>query len=97
MATRTRDFRFKSWDLLDAIDAVFAYDNGAADWSLGHDFREAVLSYLRDLDDDARHRLLAQYARWFLTDDALREGYGLKDVANFVEWLSDVGISDTLT
>jgi hypothetical protein len=94
MATQTREFYFKSWNLLDAIDALFAYDSGSRDSGTSDaDLRQAVLSYLRDLDDEARHTLLARYARRFLTNDALRAGYGLKDVASFVEWLSDAGIS----
>ena len=90
MSSTTRRFEFKSWDLLDAIDALVSYDQGARDAGTHDaDLRQAVVSYLRQLDDQTRREVLAKYARRFLTDEAIRAGYGLNDVANFVEWLSE--------
>lgn len=94
MTTKTREFRFKGWDLLDAIDALLAFDGGALDSGTSDpDLRAAVLSHLRQMDVAPRQKLLAQYARRFLTDEAIREGYGLNDVAKFIEWLSEANIS----
>ena len=51
MTTKTREFRFKGWDLLDAIDALLAFDSGALDSGTSDpDLREAVLSHLRRMD-----------------------------------------------
>jgi hypothetical protein len=94
MSTQTQHFRFKSWDLLEAIDALVSYENGARDsGTFDLDLRQAVVSYLRGLDDDTRRGVLAQHARRFLTDDAILAGYGLRDVAAFVDWLSEWEIS----
>jgi hypothetical protein len=88
MTTERRDFEFKSWDLLDAIDALMGYDQGARD-SGGFDLelRQAVVTYLKEIDDDARRKVLARFARRFLTDEHIVAGYGLADVWKFMDWL----------
>ena len=93
MPARTQTFQFENWNLMDAVDSVLAFDRGAFDSaSSGADLRQAVLSYLRQLDDEARRNVLAQYCRRFLTDEAIRAGYGVNDIINFVEWLSEIGV-----
>jgi hypothetical protein len=90
MATRTREFQFKGWDVLDALDALIAFDHGARDSGADDDeLRTAIISYLNSLDEVARRHVLARYARRFLTDDAIQAGYGLSDVRNFTEWLAE--------
>jgi hypothetical protein len=85
-----RAFNYKGWDLFDAIDALSAFDHGARD-SGAHDpdLKAAVFSYLKGVDDKTRRIILAEYARKFLTDEALSGGYGVSDVCSFVEWLSE--------
>jgi hypothetical protein len=94
MAIEMRRFTFEGWDLLDAIDALVAYDQGAHDSGVSDiDLRFAVVSHLRGLDEDAQRELVARYARRFLTEEAIVAGYGLRDVTKFVEWLSENGIT----
>jgi hypothetical protein len=90
MTVKTRDFHYQGWELLDAIDALIAYDHGALDsGAFDSEMREAVVSYLKGLDDESLRRILAEYARRLLTPEAILAGYGLSDVCNFIEWLSE--------
>jgi hypothetical protein len=81
-------FTYKGWELFDAIDALSAFDHGARDsGAFDPDLRAAVFTHLKRMDDKSRRIILAKYARRFLTDEALSEGYGISDVCNFAEWL----------
>jgi hypothetical protein len=84
-------FTYKSWTVFDAIDALMAHDHGATDSGVADDgLRAAVFEYIASLDGPGKRRLLATYARRFLTDEAIAQGYGLDDVAGFIEWVSEV-------
>ena len=94
MTSETPEFRFRGWGLMDAIDALVSYDQGAQDAGVFDlELRNAVVSHLKQLDSELLRKVLAEYARRFLTDEAIRAGYGLDDVCKFVEWLSDFHIS----
>lgn len=94
MTSGAREFHFKGWDLLDAIDALQSYDQGARDAGVFDlELRKAVVLHLNELDADLLRKVLAEYARCFLTDEAILAGYGLDDVCKFVEWLNDVDIT----
>ena len=93
MTTEASEFRFKGWGLMDAIDALFSYDQGARDAGVFDlELRKAVVSHLKELDADLLRKILAEYARRFLTDEAVLTGYGLDDVCKFVDWLSELHI-----
>lgn len=82
-------------ELKDALDGLFAWDAGCSDSGI-HDerLRQRVRDYVRTLAGPERRELLARIARdLYLSDDALRQGYGLPDVEEFISWLGDQGIN----
>jgi hypothetical protein len=65
-----------------------AYDVGAWDSGISDEaMREAVRAYLKGLSRDQLRRTCALFARGYLTDEAIAEGRGVEDVAQFVGWL----------
>jgi hypothetical protein len=85
--------RFRGLDIIEAIDALIAHDHGAIDSSIHDDeMRALVVSYLKSLDNKELQQLCARAARRFLTDEAISEGYGVRDVVKLVEWLEDLGV-----
>jgi hypothetical protein len=90
----TMDFNYRGWDLLDAIDALMAYDHAATDSGVkDEDLREAVRSYLESLDWDERGRVLSRFAARYFTREVVESGTLLDEVKQFIEWLDEVGIS----
>lgn len=78
-------------ELLDAVSGLFAYDTGAASSGIRDELlRQKVIEELHK--GLGTHQLYsvraARIAReLFLTDEAIAQGYGLADVAEFIEWL----------
>ncbi len=76
--------------VFEALDGLFAYDSGCTDSGI-HDekLRSEVISHLNNLSETDLRILLSEFTReQFLTDDALRRGYGIEDVGGFLEWLA---------
>jgi hypothetical protein len=83
-----RDFSCGDVSLFEAMDALMAYDLGAWDSGDGDEnTREVVKAYLARLEDDRLRRACAVFARRYLTDEAIAEGYGINDVGEFAEWV----------
>lgn len=81
------EFRYRDWELFDAIDAVKAHDLGAVDSGVSDPaMKEAIADHLYSLSTDDLRSTLARYVRRFLTDEAIAAGYGLHDVIEFHEW-----------
>jgi hypothetical protein len=91
----TTTFNYKGWTLSDAMLALHAYDSGYTDSGTRDDLMlDSVVTYLRSLDENAfRVELSAIVRDAFLSDAAIAEGYGVEDVARFLEWLADCGIA----
>lgn len=82
--------------LQDALDGLYAYDSGAVDSGI-HDetLRErAKAELIADADAAGPNAQvgprLSRIARdLFLSEDALRRGYGLEDIDSFIDWLAE--------
>ena len=79
--------------IIDAIDALVAYDRGATDSGI-HDEEliRQVIDYLESIDDFEFRTICAEYSKRFLTDEALAQGYGMANILAFGKWLKDNGI-----
>jgi hypothetical protein len=77
--------------LYDALDGLCAYDTGATDSGIKDDnLRSEVKGYLKGLDKDQFRMVISSFIREsFLTETRLQQGYGIKDVVAFIEWLDE--------
>lgn len=70
------------------LDSLFAYDTGATDVGIKDDeLKEQLRNYLHGLSESELRVTISKYLRRFLTDKALSEGYGFKDVKAVIDWL----------
>lgn len=78
-------------ELFEAIDGLMAYDTGATDSGI-HDesLRQKVVKTLEEMTKDERRRCLAEFARNYLSDEAIDEGYGIEDVRELCDWVDDL-------
>lgn len=78
-------------EVLDALDGLMAYDQGATDSGIHDEALRGRVSEALEADDGAAGmRLLTRFVRErLLSDDAMAQGYGLEDVRALFEWLSD--------
>ena len=77
--------------LFDSIDGLFAYDTGCTDSGI-HDetLRQEVKNHLLSITDDEFRYTISEYVRdYFLSVEALDEGYGIEGVREFIEWMSN--------
>ena len=75
-----------------ALCDSFAYDTGCTDIcdnsNLSHN---ELKEELTNMDEDNLRVTLSNFIRdYFLTDDAISQGYGIEDVKRFIEWLDEV-------
>jgi hypothetical protein len=85
---RSEDFSYRGFTLFEAIDALMAYDVGARDAGVDDEGMRRVLDvYLKRLAPDEFRRICALFARAYLTDEAIAEGYGIEDVVQIAEWI----------
>jgi hypothetical protein len=85
---RSEDFSYRGFTLFEAIDALMAYDVGARDSGIDDEgMRKALVVYLERLAPDEFRRTCALFARVYLTDRAIAEGYGVEDVVQFADWI----------
>lgn len=78
-------------ELFDALDGLYAYDQGATDSGI-HDerLRQRVSEYLDGLETRSLNETLRRYLlTMYLSDEAFDQGYGVEDVRNVLDWLYD--------
>jgi hypothetical protein len=81
-------------DLKDAVLGLSAYDMGSTDSGI-HDpvLRARVLEILRNMDPQTFRLTVSRLFRdAFLSEDALRAGYGIEDARNLMRWFERNGI-----
>jgi hypothetical protein len=76
--------------LLDMI-SIMAYDDGCTDSGMHNEVRrEEIKEWLHSLDEAQFRMKLSPFIRdYFLSDEALAEGYGLSDVNGWIHWLAN--------
>ena len=75
------------WDLLFGLHA---YDDGAVDSGIRDEAgRARLIDGIRDADDAWQEELTRRARNQFMSDEAISEGYGIADLANFIEWIGD--------
>ena len=77
--------------LYNALDGLSAYDIGCTDSGIKDEgLRQEVINYLESLREDEFRLIISEFIReHYLSDETLKQGYGIKDVKEFIEWLSD--------
>lgn len=78
-------------ELKDALDGLFAYDNGSVDSGI-HDeaLRATVQKQLQEMRPLEHRRLIAKFViDLYLSEKAIEAGYGPEDARGFLEWLGD--------
>lgn len=80
--------------LYDSMDGLFAYDTGCVDSGIRDEvLRQEVIKHLRNLDPVEFRVVLSNYVReYFISKEAIEQGYGIEDVKSFIEWLEEMGI-----
>ena len=78
-------------ELASALSGLFAFDSGATDSGI-HD--EVLRSQVKDIlhgmaEEECRLTMSRILRDLFLSEEALAEGYGIEDAAEFIRWLSD--------
>lgn len=77
--------------LYEALNGLYAYDTGSVDSGIKDELlRGKVKNYLTTISGNDVELLIAKYVReYYLSDEALEEGYGLEDVIEFSNWLDE--------
>ena len=76
-------------ELRDALDGLFAGDTSGCRCGCGiidENLRARVVEVIGQLDRPALARLIRDM---WLSDDAIAQGYGVEDLADFLQWLDD--------
>jgi hypothetical protein len=79
---------------LDDLEAIHAYDTGARDSGLHDERRRAEVAQALDdanpwEDAEARADLSRWVASAYLSEEAIRKGYGWEDALEYLRWIND--------
>ena len=76
-------------ELFDALDGLYAYDSGATDSGIRDEgLKEKVKTHLEDMEDEAFRITMSMHIReCFVSEEAIKQGYGIEDVKAFIDWL----------
>ena len=79
-------------DILTELVGFYAYETGSTDSGVKDDLRrgELAAAYLKAVEPDTKETRDAE-SRWFreywLSEDAIEQGYGIEDATEFFAWL----------
>jgi len=78
-------------EVAELMFGFYAYETGSMDSGIHDDLKKAQLrDYLLGLEEVNQRVFLARLVRHeFLTEEAIKLGYGLEDVEQFIVWLND--------
>lgn len=73
------------------LNGFYGYDTCGPDFGISDPAKEEELyDYLMSLDRDTLDRLLAEYCNlYYLSDEAIKLGYGMSDMRSFLRWFED--------
>lgn len=74
-----------------ALIGLFAYDTCGSDFGINDSaLKHQVFSYINELNENDFRILFSEFIReMFVSADAIKEGYGIEDVAAFIQWCSN--------
>lgn len=77
--------------LTENLAKLYAYDTGCTDSGIkDEELRKIIINCINNLDEDEFRIFISTYVRdEFLTSEAIKLGYGLEDVKNFIVWLDE--------
>lgn len=69
------------------IDKLFAYDTGCTDSGIkNEELRQQIIQYIKTLSDDGFRIFMSNYIRErFVSEDAIKSGYGIEDIKSFID------------
>lgn len=77
-------------EFADALDGLMAYDHGSTDSGVRDEaLRSRIKVQLHDEATSAGHWLERFIRERMVSEEAVAQGYGAADVAEFLRWLSD--------
>lgn len=75
--------------LYDALIGIFSYDMGCVDSGIKNEsLREQTIMHLQSLENNDFRVIMSTFIReYFVSDEAIKNGYGIEDVSSFIHWL----------
>ncbi|PHD00647.1 hypothetical protein COF44_12145 [Bacillus toyonensis] len=75
--------------LYDALIGIFSYDMGCVDSGIKNELlRSRTIMYLQSLEDNEFRVIMSTFVcEYFVSDAAIKKGYGIEDVSSFIHWL----------
>lgn len=81
-------------ELKEALDGLFAYDSGCVDSGIKDEvLKKQVIEELKKdlLENQIFSDRLSRIAReMFLSEDAIKNGHGLEDLREFIDWIENL-------
>lgn len=76
-------------ELFQSMDSLMAYDLGATDSGIkDEDLRKRVMKHIDNLSEEEFRIVMSEYiCSYFVNEEAVKNGYGIEDVVNFIRWL----------
>lgn len=81
--------QFSDEDLRDALDGLFAYDEGATDSGIHDELLKKRCRHELETRSEDRIWITKLIRDMWMSDEALELGYGIEDALDFVNWLRD--------
>lgn len=77
--------------LFDSLSGLHAYDSGCVDSGIKNEvLRDEVKEYLDNLSENEFRLTMTEFIReYYVSEKAVEKGYGIEDVAEFIDWLRD--------
>lgn len=78
----------------ESLSGLFAYDTGCVDSGIKNEsLKTQVFGEIERMNEDEFRLTFSEYIRsYYISEEAVSQGYGIEDVAEFLRWLSRNGI-----
>lgn len=80
--------------LFRSVEGLYAYETGCTDSGIKDEaLRNRVFNEIEGMGEDEFRFIFTEFIRiYFVSEEAVKKGYGIEDVAYFIKWLSRNGI-----
>ncbi|PEM55339.1 hypothetical protein [Bacillus wiedmannii] len=77
--------------IFESMEGLYAFDTGSTDSGINDELlRKQIVSYLETLDDNEFRILMSTFIReYFVSHEAIENGYGIEDLVQFIKWLDE--------